>query len=309
MRKLTSLLLTLSGVFLLITSVVMYILPTGRVAYWADYHLLWLTKTQWGDLHISFGCLVITCSFFHFLFNFKILMNYLRNRARRVSFFNPNFITAFILSAYVAVGTIFSLPPMNFILEYSEQFKQSAEMEYGVPPYGHAELSSLKSFCKKMDFDSEKALVALRNGGIVVADENEILKNIASANKQTPQNLYRLIATDQPCSESKKNKQHSKQENQQPRLQQEANVVAENLGDKNIENVENIGMVETSPKPIGLGQMTLTALCAQYGLSVDESVSILQENGIIAEPMQTVKEIARENNSMPMVILETLVKE
>lgn len=322
MRKLTSLLLTVSGLCLLITSVVLYIIPTGRVAYWADYHLLWLTKTQWGDLHINFGVLVVVCSLLHLLFNFKILTNYLRNRARRVSLLNPNFITAFIITAYVAVGTIFSLPPMNYILEYGETLKHNAETKYGVPPYGHAELSSLKKFSKKMDIESEEALAALRNAGITVAGESEILKDIAAANHKTPQEIYGVIKLAQSCSKTTKQepaplpvaveqKPHAEAvEPQDPAEQAAQSEVTVEKGVTEPEVVvEQVAMPTAVVKPMGLGKMTLTALCDQYGLSVDESVTLLKEKSIVAEPLQTIKEIAEANDSAPMVILETLVKE
>lgn len=46
MRKITSLTLAITGLIELVTSVVLYILPSGRVAYWADYRLFDLSKTQ-----------------------------------------------------------------------------------------------------------------------------------------------------------------------------------------------------------------------------------------------------------------------
>lgn len=48
MRKITSLTGLLSFLITLLTSVILYVVPEGRVAYWADWHLLGLTKTQWG---------------------------------------------------------------------------------------------------------------------------------------------------------------------------------------------------------------------------------------------------------------------
>ena len=39
MRKITSLTALISFVLLLVTSIILYILPSGRVAYWAGYRL------------------------------------------------------------------------------------------------------------------------------------------------------------------------------------------------------------------------------------------------------------------------------
>lgn len=52
MRKITSLTAFLSFFMMLLTSVVLYLTPQGRVAYWADWRLLGLSKEQWGAIHI-----------------------------------------------------------------------------------------------------------------------------------------------------------------------------------------------------------------------------------------------------------------
>jgi len=67
MRKITSLTMLISFVLLVLTSVILYIVPQGRVAYWADWHLLGLSKSQWGNLHINLGFLFLLAGFLHLL--------------------------------------------------------------------------------------------------------------------------------------------------------------------------------------------------------------------------------------------------
>ncbi|MFP7753178.1 DUF4405 domain-containing protein [Thermodesulfobacteriota bacterium B35] len=45
-RRITSMTMLVSFVLLSVTSIVLYIVPHGRVAYWADWHLWGLSKTQ-----------------------------------------------------------------------------------------------------------------------------------------------------------------------------------------------------------------------------------------------------------------------
>lgn len=40
MRKTTSLTMLLSFILLLVTPIILYIIPHGRVAYWSDWHML-----------------------------------------------------------------------------------------------------------------------------------------------------------------------------------------------------------------------------------------------------------------------------
>lgn len=59
MRKITSLTATLSFVLTVVTSIILYIVPHGRVAYWSDWRMWGLNKTQWGDIHINMGLLFL----------------------------------------------------------------------------------------------------------------------------------------------------------------------------------------------------------------------------------------------------------
>jgi hypothetical protein len=59
-RRVTSLTAMIAFIAMLITSIILYIVPQGRIAYWADWRLLGLTKEQWGDIHINMGLLLIT---------------------------------------------------------------------------------------------------------------------------------------------------------------------------------------------------------------------------------------------------------
>ena len=55
MREITLLTAELSFLLMVLTSVVLYIVPQGRVAYWADWRLWGLSKSDWGNIHINMG--------------------------------------------------------------------------------------------------------------------------------------------------------------------------------------------------------------------------------------------------------------
>ena len=84
MRKITSLSALASFVLLTLTSVILYIVPPGRVAYWADWRLWGLSKTQWDNLHINLGVLFLVAVCFHVYFNWNPIVAYLKNKARQI---------------------------------------------------------------------------------------------------------------------------------------------------------------------------------------------------------------------------------
>ena len=91
LRKITSLTALLAFVGMVVTSLVLYIGPQGRVAYWADWTLLGLDKTQWGDLHINMGLVFLLSILLHIYYNWKAILAYLKDKARHVKVFTPDF--------------------------------------------------------------------------------------------------------------------------------------------------------------------------------------------------------------------------
>jgi hypothetical protein len=103
-RKITSLTALLSFIPLFVTSVVLYIIPQGRVAYWADWRLWGLSKTQWGDIHINLGLLFLLSILLHVYYNWRPILNYLKNRARQVRIFTPEFNVALLLTTAFTIS-------------------------------------------------------------------------------------------------------------------------------------------------------------------------------------------------------------
>ncbi|HKI81481.1 MAG TPA: DUF4405 domain-containing protein, partial [Pseudodesulfovibrio sp.] len=104
-RKITSLTALLSFAVTTLTSVILYIVPEGRVAYWADWHLLGMTKSQWGDVHTTVGTLFLAALLLHIWLNWKPLMNYMKNRMRELVVMTAPMIVSFILVFLVFAGT------------------------------------------------------------------------------------------------------------------------------------------------------------------------------------------------------------
>jgi len=69
---------------MLLTSVILFITPQGRVAYWADWRLWGLTKTDWGNIHINLGLLFLIALSVHIYYNWKPLISYLKNKAKQI---------------------------------------------------------------------------------------------------------------------------------------------------------------------------------------------------------------------------------
>lgn len=192
LRKTTSLVLAFSGLFVLVTSVILYIQPEGRVAYWAGWKLLGIGKKDWGELHINTGILFLAALIAHAAINWKALAAYVGAKARQAYDLRPLALAAG-LTLLVAAGGPAGLPPMRQVAELNSWVKERQARVYGTPPYGHAELSSLDQFLGHLGIEPAVGRRTLEQAGIEVSPDAGSIQDIARANRVTPQYLYESL--------------------------------------------------------------------------------------------------------------------
>ncbi len=271
-RKINSLTASLAFILMVLTSIVLYIVPQGRVAYWADWRLWGLTKTDWGNIHINLGLLFLIALFLHVYYNWKPLISYLKNKSKQMKVLTPEFNVALIITVVFIIGTYFLMPPFSWVMDLNDHFKDNGAEKYGDPPYGHAELSSLKTFTKKMNLDLEKSMVLLKQAGYPVESGEMTLETIGRKYNIPPQKIYQAIKPAEIASV-------------------QAEATTSNLPD--------------SPPP-GTGNFSLADFCARYNLNLKLVVRGLKTLGMSATEEATLKEIAVDNNTSPIDLYEKI---
>jgi hypothetical protein len=271
-RRITSLTALLSFFCVLLTSVIMYIVPQGRVAYWADWRLWGLSKEQWGAIHINSGVLFLLALCLHIYYNWNPIVLYLKSKTKQLKVFTKEFNLALALTLICVVGTYVEIPPFATVIHISEAVKAAGARKYGEPPYGHAELSSLKTFAQKVDIDLEAAIVLLEQAGYQLDDENQTLKAIAQNNGVSPQQIYQAMRP--------------------------ATVKAPAFTDKT-------ETLPETPAP-GTGNLTLADFCSRYHLNVKVIVASLKEADITSQEDMPIKAIAEVNQISPIDVYERI---
>ena len=270
MRKITSMTMLLSLIVLTVNSIMLYVVPEGRIAYWADWKFLGLTKGDWGAQHTTVGVLFLIAGVLHIFYNWRPILAYMKNKTRQVRVFTGSFNVALVVTAIFVVGTYYNIPPMSTILHISESIKDSAAVTYGEPPYGHAESSTLKMFAKRENLDLQKSLVLLQEAGIQVNGKDDILKDVASTNNRSPQQIYEIM---------------------KPAL--------------NTDEEDNVARFPDAPES-GWGKKKLSAACDEFGLDLDQIITKLGDKGLVAEAEMNIKEIAGANEIDPMGVFEAI---
>lgn len=192
-RKVVSLTLLFSFIIILFTGFFLFISPEGRIAYWVNWELLKLSKTQYTELHNVAALLFIVSSILHVYYNFNAILFYFKNRLKKISIFTPNVMISLLITIIFVLGSLYKFPPFKDFLEISSNMKKYWSEKYGSPPFGHAERSGIKDLCKKMKIDYTKAKILLGQKGITISDDNETLLEIAKRSGITPALVYKII--------------------------------------------------------------------------------------------------------------------
>ncbi len=261
-RKITSLTGLISFVLLILTSVILYIVPSGRVAYWASWELWGLSKDQWAEVHINLGVLLLIAMILHIWLNWKPMISYMRSKTRQFRLFTADFNVSLIITLVVFFGTIAGIPPMSSVIQLGADITENTNQYYGEPPYGHAELSALSDFAHKVDVDLDEAIGCLDAAGYKVPDRQMTIGELAELNGVAPGQLYAVMKPETPG---------------------------------------EIKVMPEEP-PGGTGQKKLGALCEIYQLNVGSIVADLADIGIAATPEQTLKEIGTAVGKDPHAI-------
>lgn len=180
--------------------------------------------------------------------SWKAIVLYLKDKTRKIKIFTPEFNIALLMTAAFVAGTYGGLAPFGWIQSLNDHLKTSAAAEYGEPPYGHAELSSLRTFVQKTGLDLANSMALLHQAGYPVEDGASTLQSIAARYGMSSQQLYDVI---------------------KPAAQ------------RSVGSPSRPGLLPESPLP-GTGNLTLAEFCARFSLNSTLILSGLSGKGITA---------------------------
>jgi hypothetical protein len=267
------------GSFLLmaITGIVLYLVPQGRVAYWVDWKLFNLTKTDWGNIHIIAGLVFGLAGLFHLYNNWRVFMNYLTRKVSSSFKYKKELTLASLLTVFLLAGSIYQVPPLNYVIGFSGYLKQTwvASKEYE-PPFGHAEDVSLKVLARKTEIELQPAVSALKAQGLIFGSDGEKVKDIAKANNTTPMGIFIIM------------KQFQKQ---------------------TAEISYNPELVEEKFAGTGIGWKQLDDVLEETGISPTTANDRLSKNNLQVRPDEIFKDAASRYQIDPLDLMKVILVE
>lgn len=188
-----SLLTTFSFAVMTVSGILLFIVPQGRIAEWTDWTILGLSKSDWGNIHITTSLMFLISGAYHIWCNWRTLVNYFTSKRESRLFMRREIAISAVVTLLFVVGAVYQIPPLSYVLTLNNTIKMAWVVDKDhEPPIGHAELLTLKSFAKKMQIDLDQATAVLERNGIRFA-ENESLAVIAKHYDLSPLQIYQLI--------------------------------------------------------------------------------------------------------------------
>lgn len=285
LRKTVSMTALFSFIYLAFTGIVMYVIPPGRIAYWADWRIFGMSKTMYTETHTMISMLFLVSMILHIWLNWRLLLSYMRDGSGRFIILTRETIAGILLAAVFVGGTIFMVPPFATVVNKLTDIKEGYGGSLGNPPYPHAELTKLGTFVKRMNIDTAEALSILSREGIRFIPD-DTLKTIAEENATDPAHIYALL------------KQAQKSEPQDVHMYE------------GVQNGVDMSKYD-SMMGTGMGKKTVKDSAGSAGISVDEAIKRLAKYSISAAPDDRLKDLGAKADMVPIdiyIIIDSGVK-
>ena len=274
LRALASVLAFGSFIMLVVTGMVLFITPPGRIANWTNWKWLGLAKDEWSGLHICFAVLFLVAGIIHIWLNWRPLINYFKSRIRKRFAFKVEWLFALVLCVIFYFGALGGIPPFSSFLDFHEQVKEGWDTSQKRAPIAHGELLSLRVFFEKAnpELDIEEVIARLEEKGITVDSPDENMGDLAESHNLSPQNIYDIV------------------------MQSERGSKGEGGG-----HGEGKGRGGGGP-----GRKALSTYCEENGIPLENALKALEDAGISASAEITLRDLADQSGLRPSEIVEIL---
>ena len=202
-------------------------------------------------------------------------MNYLTRKVSSSFKYKKEFTLASLLTIFLLAGSIYQVPPLNYVIDFSGYLKQTwvSSKEYE-PPFGHAEDVSLKVLAKKTDIELQPAVAALKAQGILFNSDEEKVKDIAKGNNSTPMDIFIIMK----------------------QFQREAADVS-----------YNPELVEEKFAGTGVGWKQLNDILEETGISPATANDRLARNNLQVQPDEIFKDAASRYEIDPLDLMKVIL--
>ncbi|MGQ9505949.1 MAG: DUF4405 domain-containing protein [Thermogutta sp.] len=194
----TSLLVLCLLVLVVVSGVILYISPRGRVANWGQWTVWGWSKESWAALHINATICFLVFTMVHLVFNWKMLIGYLKRGT--LGLFRGSFelLMAVVLGAVVVIGTMMNLPPFSQFVAWRESFKNYWERTSPPAAVPHLEEFAMAQIAELAGVEVNEIIDVVTSQGMDDVKSADTLAEIAKRSGKTPREIFEGLAEQFP---------------------------------------------------------------------------------------------------------------
>ena len=193
-KAFTSFLTLFVWIILILTGIVLYFSPPGRIAHWVEWEFLGLIKEEWQAIHTIFSFLFIIIGGLHLYFNWVVFWSYLKSKVQKGIKMQRELVWSGSLVIVTLVLILLQVPPFQTIMDFGEYLSDSWSNEQSEPPIPHAEMLTLSEYANKTGRDLGELLHSLKNLAVQPVDTSLTIEQLARINKLSPRDLIARLS-------------------------------------------------------------------------------------------------------------------
>jgi hypothetical protein len=185
-------------IILVITGIVLYLSPPGRVANWVEWRFFGLTKEDWQSIHTIFSFTFIIIAALHLYYNWIVFWSYLKSKVAQGIKMKRELLLAGSLVMVTGILVLMELPPFQNVMDFGEYLSDSWSNEKSEPPIPHAELMTLSEYAVRTKQNNDILLKSLTKLSVQPVDTLMTIAQIANLNGLSPRDLIALLNQQPP---------------------------------------------------------------------------------------------------------------
>ena len=265
-RAFTSLYITFSFIIMIISGLILYIAPPGRIAKWSYIPILGLEKDQWQALHTIFTFLFIVANGFHLYFNWNSFLSYLKDKRKQVFRIRRELFSAMFITIGIFFLVLLDSQPFRAVTEFGESMKNDWSLKSSEAPVPHAEEMTISELAKTINKEPHTLISHLKEHEIS-ANPNSVIKHIAQQYDISPQMVFEKIQV-----QGKSSTIHSGEKRGYGRMSIDQICTEKNMSLAKVLSTLTDNGIEAT------GESILHDLSQNYKLSPIEIIKIIEDN-------------------------------
>lgn len=129
-RKIISFVMLYSFIIMVLSGIMLFISPFGRLAMMIRWEMLGLDKMQWQALHLIFMLIFTLAGLLHIFYNYKAIKNYLKSKSKKIVVFTSANVAAIAITGVLFYVTIQHMEPFESFVKMNKSFNDYWTQEF-----------------------------------------------------------------------------------------------------------------------------------------------------------------------------------